>query len=142
VNALTRRAGELHGLGTRARVVSDGVEQRVESFGVRRAQVERDRHPRRNDVHAAWLELELPDRGDSTGDGDSRIADFEDPRRRRDQRIVAAVHRRRARVACLALEDEPAAGVAHDSGHDPERCIRGREDRTLLDVELEERNGS
>src|SRR5204863_3273370 len=54
-------------------------------------------------------------------------------------RVVSLVHRRRASVACPALEDQLAAGIAHDAGDDPERRARALEHRALLDVKLEER---
>ena len=38
----------------------------------------------------------------------------------------------------LSVEDQLAARVADDPGHDPERRVPFGEDRSLLDVELEE----
>ena len=70
------------------------------------------------------------------------------PRRRRarqhergrlDERVLAGVHRRRAGVVGAALEDDLAARLPDDRGDDPERRVRAREHRALLDVQLEER---
>ena len=60
----------------------------------------------------------------------------------RDERVVAARHRRRPGVPRAPLEDELAARVADDPGHDAERRVPLGQHRALLDVELEERCGS
>ncbi len=39
----------------------------------------------------------------------------------------------------MSVDHDVAARVADDPGHDPERRVRSREHRALLDVELEER---
>ena len=68
-----------------------------------------------------------------------RIADAEDLRRGGDERIVAALHRRRSRVACMSLDDELPARITDDPRHDAERDPALGEHRALLDMELEKR---
>ena len=54
-----------------------------------------------------------------------------------DERVLAARHRRRARVARRAGERSAAAHVADDPGDDAERRVRAQERRPLLDVQLD-----
>ena len=68
---------------------------------------------------------------------EGRVTDPLDLDGRRDERVLAAGHRRRPRMPRPPLEDELPAGVADDSGHDPERHAGVREHGPLLDVELE-----
>ena len=56
---------------------------------------------------------------------------------RRDERVLAPVHRRRAGVARRAGEAAAAAHVADDRGHDAERRLGAEERRALLDVQLD-----
>ncbi len=86
----------------------------------------------------AGLDLDLPDGGDRVLDRPCRLLDPEDLAGRLHQRVVANAHRRRARVALPALDDDRPAHHAGDAGHDPERRAGVGEPRPLLDVQLEE----
>ena len=54
-----------------------------------------------------------------------------------DERVLAAVHRRRSGVPRRAREAPAAANVADDRGHDAERRVGAEERRALLDVQLD-----
>ena len=55
----------------------------------------------------------------------------------REKGVAAAIHRRRARVVGLALEDHARAAHPHDRLDDTDRDARLFESSTLLDVELD-----
>ena len=59
---------------------------------------------------------------------------------RRDERVFATDHRRRPRVARVALENGSPARIAHDPGHDPDRLAGTREHGPLLDVEASQKD--
>ena len=119
-------------------VEADRPNESFETLGIRRARVEREAHARGNDVSGAWLDVELPDSRNRAGNRSSCIPDLEYPPRRRDQCVVASVHRRRPRMPSASLEHELCSRVADDPGDDSERHVGSGENRTLLDVKLEE----
>src|SRR5262249_236560 len=80
--------------------------------GGRGGRVEREDPALGDDVHRSRLDAQLSDRRDgAVGGGRLRV---EHELRRLDERVVAPVHRRRARVVGAALEDDLAAGLADD----------------------------
>ena len=83
----------------------------------------REAHARGNDVSGAWLDVELPDSRNRAGNRSSCIPDLEYPPRRRDQCVVATVHRRRPRMPSASLEHELCSRVADDPGDDSERHV-------------------
>src|SRR5207244_12138523 len=78
------------------------------------------------------------DRRDGAVDRRSGLADPNDELGRLDERVVPGLHRRRARVARVALDDELAARDADDSRDDAERRTGRGQARPLFDVQLEE----
>ena len=72
-----------------------------------------------DDVHRVRLDLDGADRRDGAVARAARHV--QDEARRVDERVVARVHRRRARVVGAPLEDDLAARLAGDRRDDPER---------------------
>ena len=62
--------------------------------------------------------------------------DRQDQLRCGGQRVAAAVHRDRSRVACLAGEDDLESALSRDGRDDAHRQSAGLEHGSLLDVDL------
>ena len=78
-------------------------------------------HATRDHVDPTRLDADLPHRRDGAVERAGCVTDLEDRLGGRDERVLAARHRRRPGVARTSLEDELAARVADDAGHHPER---------------------
>ena len=136
---LRRVPGEACRLDAVGRDETDRGDERVEPLDIRRADVEAEPDSRGNHVRAARLDVELPHRGDGTGDLQGRITHALDLACGRDERVLTADHRRRSGMPRTPVEDELPAGIPDDSGHDSDRHVSFGQHGSLLDVELEER---
>ena len=121
----------------RLRVEPEGREQAVETLGVGRAGVDGQPDAPGNDVGRPGLDIEGTDRRRGALDGRGGVANADDELRRLGEGVVPGRHRRRARVARRALENDLTARVADDAGHYSQRRARLLENRALLDVDLE-----
>ena len=126
-------------LGELRRVEPDRRHELRERFRVGCTGIDGQAHARRDDVARSGFDGELAHGRHRTLDPARGVADTQHGLRRGDERVVAPLHRRRARVPGVSLEHELPVRVADDARDDAERRPRVREDRPLLDVELEER---
>ena len=133
-------------LPRRQRPRAERALERLELPPVERAALETQRGTTGNDVERAGLDRDVTDRGDAAGIvAGHDLPDLEHEGRRPDCGIAAGVHRRRPRMARLALEDDGEGGRAGDPGDDPDLRTRPLEHRALLDVKLQvagERGGA
>ena len=103
------------------------------------AEVHGEAHLARYDVRRVRLDLERADGADRERrmPARDRVHRLDEPRRA-DERVLAQMHRRSARVGILADEARLVPAHALHAGHDADVLRFRLEDRPLLDMQLEE----
>src|SRR5581483_8662410 len=138
-DALERLGGDLDAALRRdaIHVPAQLGERAVDRFLPRRADVEREHAHAGNDVLRARADRDLPHRAHRVRERRRDPLERDDDLARRDERILARAHDRRARVILTAAHGDEPVVDAHDVAHDPERDARPLEARALLDVQLQ-----
>ena len=128
--AAARRSGRL-----------DGVQQRLQRLVGRRPGVDRQLHAAGHDVRRRSGDAHVARGDDGAGDRQCDIAQRDRELGGGEERVAASRHRRRPRVAGVAVDGRRVAGHPGDRADDRVAGGGALEHRALLDVHLDERAG-